>query len=474
MTDEFEEEWEPREQPAWAPKTPREERELLNSAPLATLRATPSSEQAFLLMGDLAERYPRPQSAKGKGYVRKKTLEPYSNTGGAFVAELLAAVEAERSEGWIRCSRRKSDYTGRKDVPWAMFDGVCKAWLEAELIDEKKGYPGMLAMGNPGPTSGKLTRYRATPKLLEIAAEHGITPANVLEHFKFEFRMPSELIQLTQPFELTPNTERVARLREQVAELNAFSTKHTLTHPMRNIKHLGWVRIFHHYGEGFKWDKGGRLYSQPQGVACYQSLSASKTPSRQDLRIDGERVVELDISSSYLTIFYALCDEQLDLGQDAYRGILGPTDLDRLVAKFWINASLSIGRPLRKWSEDLIESLQNQLATKQLTGFDRKRYSMKSIGERVLQRHPLLARLSGPIRGRTMSWADLMYHESEAIIGAMLTLKHDHQTPSYPVHDSLIVPVSKYKVARESLIHHFRVQTGKVPRVKPEVDPEDW
>ena len=42
------------------------------SAPLATLRATPASLQAFKLMSDLAKRYPRPQSAKGKAYARKR------------------------------------------------------------------------------------------------------------------------------------------------------------------------------------------------------------------------------------------------------------------------------------------------------------------------------------------------------------------------------------------------------------------
>jgi hypothetical protein len=36
MTDEFEE-WEPSERIAWQPKTPREEREALGNAPLATL-----------------------------------------------------------------------------------------------------------------------------------------------------------------------------------------------------------------------------------------------------------------------------------------------------------------------------------------------------------------------------------------------------------------------------------------------------
>jgi len=41
---------------------------VLNKAPLATLRATPASEQAFILVGELAKRYPRPQAAKGKSY----------------------------------------------------------------------------------------------------------------------------------------------------------------------------------------------------------------------------------------------------------------------------------------------------------------------------------------------------------------------------------------------------------------------
>ena len=66
MTDDAES-WEAQEQPAWEPKTPREERGPLGSAPLATLRATPASLQAFKLMSDLAKRYPRPQVGEGQG-----------------------------------------------------------------------------------------------------------------------------------------------------------------------------------------------------------------------------------------------------------------------------------------------------------------------------------------------------------------------------------------------------------------------
>jgi len=330
---------------------------------LATLRAQPATAQAAALMRDLAERYSRPQAAKGKAYARGKTLVRYANAGGAFIADLLVAAANKRSEGWLQCSHRKTDYTG-KYVKWATFDGVRKAWLEAGLIEHKPGYPGALAFGNPGPTSGKLTRYRATPRLLEIAAEHGITPANVLEHFRLEFEMPSELIRLTQPAKPTPDTPKVAKLRSDVAELNTFFAKHTLTPP--TIKHLGWVRMFHGYTEGFRWNKGGRLYSQPpQEPACYQTLPEKSDDvnqtTRAKMRIKQRARVEIDMSSSYLTIFYALCDQQLDGTQDAYAGILGATKLDREVAKFWINASFGNRQLLTKWSKDLVKDLVKDL-----------------------------------------------------------------------------------------------------------------
>lgn len=462
------EDWEAQEQLPWEPKTPREEREALGNAPLATLRATPATPQAATLIDDLAKRYPRPEAAKGKAYARRKTLVDYANAVGAFIADLLVAVARNRSEGWVRCSHNKSDYTGQY-VSWSMFNGVRTAWLEAGLIEHKPGYPRMLKLGNPGPMSGKLTRYRATPRLLEIAAGHGIAPANVLEHFKFEFEMPSELIRLTKPSERTPNTPRVEKLRSDVAELNAFFAKQTLT--PATIKHLGWIRLFHGYTEGYRWNKGGRLYSQPQGPACYQSQPEA---TRLQMRINDESVVEIDISSSYLTIFYALCDRQLDTKQDAYSDILGPKPLDRHVAKFWINASFGNRKPLSRWSKGVVQSLEAQLAKKGLSGFDPKRYPMKTIREKVLERHPLLARWGGEIRGRVRDWRDLMYIESEAIIGAMLTLMRDHQVPSLPVHDSLIVPASKFNVAKGALIHHFREQTGVVPKLDPEEGPWDF
>jgi hypothetical protein len=449
---------------AWEPKTPKEEREALDKAPLATLRATPDSRAAFQLMSDLAKRYPRPQAAKGKAYARKKTLADYAHAVGAFIADLLAAIEADRSEGWLRCSLNKGDYTGQF-IKWRMFDAVRQAFTEAGLVEHKPGYPGSYQFENPGPMVGKLTRYRATSSLLAACEAHGVTPANVRQCFQFVEVMPSELVQLTSPSHKTPNTEKVQRLRAQVAEFNSFFAQHTLTHPQVKVKHLGWVRKFHQASnlQTYKWDKGGRLYSYPQDAGCYQNLSGG---TRLGMQIDGEGVVEIDISSSYLTIFYAWCDQQLDTDADAYAGILGPTELDRQVAKFWINASFGNGNLLTRWAKEFTTDFRERLAQKGFPpeAFDTKAYPMSLIKKRALQRHPLLERWGGEIGGRVRGWADLMFDESKVIIATMQELMAKG-VPSMPVHDSLIVQASKEALAAYTLSHQFRAHTGVVPKL---------
>jgi len=58
-----------------------------------------------------------------------------------------------------------------------------------------------------------------------------------------------------------------------------------------------------------------------------------------------------------------------------------------------------------------------------------------------------------------------MFAESEAIIRTMLTLKREHGIPSLPVHDAIIVPMSKQELAQEVLVEQFRKETGVVPRL---------
>ena len=335
-----------------------------------------------------------------------------------------------------------------------------------------KGYPGLLAFDNPGPSHGKMTRYKPTPELLSLCAEHGITPDNVNDHFSLKYEMPKELVQLTSPSRRTPSTPTATKLRNEVAELNEFFAKHALTHP--TIRHIGWVRKFHlaHHPD-FKWNKGGRLYSQPPSKnSNYQNVDEN---TRLDTLIDGAPVVEIDIGSSYLSIFYAWNDMQLDTKEDAYRGILGPSEIDRQVAKFWVNASFGNTALISKWTKDLKDDLEDKLVKKNLSpsAFDPKSYPIKLVREKILERHPLLERWGGKIRGRVRDWGDLMFTESEAIIGTMLILMREHGVPTMPVHDSLIVPRSKGALAKEVLSERFRVETGTLPRLDV-TDPWDF
>ena len=57
---------------------------------------------------------------------------------------------------------------------------------------------------------------------------------------------------------------------------------------------------------------------------------------------------------------------------------------------------------LSKWSKDLKEDVVEKLVAKGIapTAFDPKRYPMKMIKERALDRHPLLGRWGGEIGGR--------------------------------------------------------------------------
>jgi hypothetical protein len=444
----------------------------LRYAPLANLRGRSESDAAKALVRRLAEDYPRGAGQSAKPYRQVKTRAAFELAIAAFLAELLAAHGDERRGGWIRCSLNKEDFKGQA-VSYRQFANVRDAWVAMGLVDEVKGFPGWFEFGNPGPARGKMSRYRPTSRLLAACAEYDITPENVNDHFLIEFEMPLELVQLTSPARRTPTNRRTTRLREEVVELNEFINQQTIT--PSTIRHMGWVRKFHmaHHPD-FNWNKGGRLYSQPPvGNSNYQNRPESE---RLNIEINGNPVVEIDIGSSYLTIFYAWHDIQLDPKEDAYRGILGPSELDREVAKNWINASFGNGGLLSKWTKDLVDDLEKKLARKGLNSdeFDPKAYPMKVIREKVLKRHPLLEGWGNKIiRGRVRDWGDLMFAESDAVIRTMLTLKRQHGIPSLPVYDSIIVPRAKWEVAQEVLTEQFRIVTGAKPRLDLN-DPWDF
>ena len=65
-----------------------------------------------------------------------------------------------------------------------------------------------------------------------------------------------------------------------------------------------------------------------------------------------------------------------------------------------------------------------------------------------------------------VTWADLMFTESEIIIGTMLELMRSYGIPCFSVHDSIIVKNKDQQIAIETLESQFLGRTTIAPRLK--------
>lgn len=411
-------------------------------------------------MSHLATAYPRTSSKEGVSYMPQKLLSQVHAAIGAFLADLLMAQVNEDGGGWLRLSLDKKIFKKPAPVIYRMLDGLRTAWKAARLIEEHAGYPGQLGFASPGPRVGKMTRFRATLKLLKIAEEHGVIVVAVQDHFFIEFDMPTELVQLTSPSGATRNTAEAKEMRKEVAELNA----HFATHTLEGARHIGWVRKFHGVTpDKYMLNRGGRLYSQPPMPATnYQNMPQEQ---RLKLRMDGEPVSEIDISASYLTIFYAAHKQRIQMS-DAYSNIIGPDAIHRAIVKFWVNASFGNRSLITKWSANLKKDFEKR---NRLQGWkiDSKVHSVANVRAKTLARHPLLAQW-GTKSAPNMPWSygHLMFIESRVVITTMLRLAREHNIPAVPVHDSVIVPRSGEAIAERVLDEQFIKIIGVKPTLK--------
>jgi hypothetical protein len=179
-------------------------------------------------------------------------------------------------------------------------------------------------------------------------------------------------------------------------------------------------------------------------LASYQNLPSDE---RLKLTINGEAVAEVDVRASFITILYAM--HKLHFEGDPYV-ISDLGDEGRQAVKMFVAATIGNGAPIEKWSrkhaKDFFEDTGLRL---------RKRWPLSLVAQAALKKHPLLRRLNEPINGRKRDWSDLMWIESQAILKTMLDLKRNYKVPSYPVHDSLIVPKSKADRAVAQLNAHY-------------------
>jgi hypothetical protein len=425
------------------PEPSLEERTAMFNAVYAPLTGRPVSDQGRAVVALLYNAITMHERAAGlRKYERGKTSAQFEKAIGAFAADLLLARTHKKSGGWIQRSLRDESFDNgpvTRTQGRAVVDGL----TALGLIRHVKGYTEMTGFGAGRNVSPKL---RAEPAMLKLARECGVD----IEKAKLHFSVgpPKDLVVVRGESVYDGykkikgkvlKVEVPEHLRNEMQELNTFLEGFTLEHGT----HRGFFRCYNNGDRtGFDFDRGGRLYSA--GEESYQNLPSAE---RLKLKINGEAVAEVDVRASFITILYAM--HKLDFDGDPYV-IPDFGSGGRQAVKMFVAATIGNGAPIEKWSKKHAKDFFDDTGIK--LG---KRWPLPFVSQSALEKHPVLRRLDEPVKGRKRDWSDLMWIESQAILRTMLDLKRNYQVPSYPVHDSLIVPKSKADRAVAQLSAHY-------------------
>lgn len=380
-----------------------------------------------------------------------------------FVGDLLNAGANTDSAGAIWHTINSSAFA---DAPISLrdFRAALDALTTLSLAEwtPGKGQYESFEGASLGQLPGRASRFSATPTLLERARDAGVSVSSIDDHFLQE--PPRDALRLKKSSRRSRSYEKIAgasvrfqptsqteRLEAQIIELNEFISRFEIGGAI----HYGFERIFNEGDDltSYAWNKGGRLYSKrpPSGQEPYQQLSGE---DRARITIDGEETCEIDIRACNLTIFHAKLKVPLDTESDPYDH--SRTGLERPIAKAWTVASFGANKPIARWSQQTSEEYLEQT----LQQLD-EQCPARVARDHMLAAYPALKELGKD----GLTWADLMFAESTAIVQAMTALMVVHHTPSLPVHDSLIVPLRGLAAACDTLRESFRGILGVYPWV---------
>jgi hypothetical protein len=427
----------------------------IEQALMATLRATPRSSEAQAFVGDLLARIEARDRENGQRKRTQAALAGLERAIGAIVGDLLRACRSEVERGMVYRSRHSNGFSGGP-FGFDTFQNAVSGLVALGLLEVTEGQDvwkeydwgdGIKSKSH----RGKAARFRATPELVQCAAAAGVPLGNLRHHFHRP--LPDREVTLKAastwedgikfkgrllPF---PETPQVETIRAEVRAINQFLDGVRIDGANHDGFHRGFSMGDH---PGFSWDRGGRLYSVGQNH--FQQISKAR---RAEITLDGEAVVEIDVRASYLTILHGVAGAYMDVDCDPYE----VPGIPREIVKRWLTATLGKGQVVARWPRQLIQGYRDQ--TGRQLGKD---FRATEVARLMTARFPVLNELER----LKLSWAELMYLESQAIIGTMTALMNE-DVPSLPIHDSVIVPASQAPLATVLLSSAFQKVAGIRP-----------
>jgi len=426
----------------------------LKQARYMSLTSPPASPEAKRLVDSTIDIILRTEQ-------RKRARQPsaavaFKSAVGLIVGDLLIGLQT-REVGWSYLSLSTATFSDRP-VGYKTFKSIIKTLEAAGLIDVSLGRNSQaIDFGGgqkPAYRPGFASRFRPTATMAAMALEAGIVDQAVTKHFPPQ--LPKRVIEVRAKSENTrgrkikgkklkfAHTEKSREMEVEIKELNRF----LVTFELEGAGFSGYRRLFHEGDvEGFDFQWGGRIYGV--GDYSYQNMKKSDRPN---LKIDGEPIVEIDINASYLSILHGISGYPLPQRDDLY-DIGG---VDRTIIKAWVSSTMGHHCFHSRWPKNAIQEIRD-------AGIEKpKEMTMTSLQPTVLDHFPMLADWPS---GR-ITWADLMFIESEIIIGTMVELMRSYSVPCFSVHDSIIVKKKDQQVAMETLESQFLGRTTIEPRLK--------
>jgi len=228
-------------------------------------------------------------------------------------------------------------------------------------------------------------------------------------------------------------TQEIIELEKRLAQINAFTAKHKITLENKVLN----TRLHAVFSRN-SYEMGGRLYTD--GDNGYQGITAA---DRANIRIDGQKTVELDFSAYHAHLLYNL--RGLNTAEDPYN--FHPS---RKAAKLAFNIALNaknrdsaIGAFKRAWTDNGGTTPEKDLFTSAERLFDLCRAKHETIADSFCND-----------RGLTLQNID-----SKIALRIVEDLQKK-RIVCLPMHDSFIVKAEYKDVLTETMQKVYRQYTG--------------
>lgn len=383
-------------------------------------------------------------------------LVNFKDAVSRIVGDLLIALEVKEA-GWSYHPMSPASFNDRP-VGYKTFKSIVATMETNGLIEVSLGRNarGIQFEGMMTPTyhPSLATRFRPTSRLKAMAIEASVDLSQVRGHFPQQ--LPKNVIEVRGKSRTVRGvktkgkklrvvaSDKTKAMATEVRELNRFLAGFEL----EGGNFSGYRRLFSNGdAQGFDFQWGGRLYGV--GDHSYQGM---KQQDRAEMKISGEEVVEIDINASYLTILYGLTGYPLPSRADIYE----VEGVHRAVIKAWITSTIGHHGFHTRWPKTALDEIKAAGVEKPAS------MTMTSLQPTILDHFPMLADWPS----QKITWADLMFIESEIVMGTMVELMRSSGVPCFSVHDSIIVRKRDEWIASDTLVRQFKERANVEPRLK--------